>query len=261
MDTKKSFWQTRKSHALDIIFVTVAYFYIILVVAPFEHIFPVLLSAYIIGGILVVYILFISQYLHKDTGAERGFGTWKTLFIRTDNLKKSARDVLLILTPIMVLSILLVSLMLGTFWTPKGGGFSEWLVEQGILSEPNLFIDFIGQFLFYILWGLIQQTLFLSFIHVHLRKVFPGNDRNNRNNRIKIALLTGAIFGGYHLFNFPLVAFTFIAGTFWAWYFYETPNILTVSISQGLGGTLSSMFIFNYNGWHMVVGWAGLGIG
>jgi membrane protease YdiL (CAAX protease family) len=255
---RKSFWQTRKSHALDIIIVTIVYFYIILLVAPLEHIFPLLLSAYILGGVFIFYIFFISQYLHKDTCAERGFGSWKTLFIRTDNLKRSAREVLLILTSIMVLSIFLISLLLGTFWTPEGGGFSEWLVEQGILQEANLFVDFIAQFLYYILWGFIQQVLFLSFIHVRLRKVFPGN---GRNNRIKIALFTGAIFGSYHLFNFPLVAFTFISGTFWAWYFYETPNMLTVSISHGLGGTLSSMFIFNYNGWSMTVGWPWLGLG
>lgn len=258
MEIKENFWQKRKSHAIDIIIVTIAYFYIILVVAPFENIYPLLISAYIIGGILIFYIFFISQYLHKDTCAERGFGSWKTLFIRTDNLKKSAKEVLLVLTSIMVLSILLISLVLGTFWTPEGGGFSAWLVSQGLLQQENLLIDFIGQFLYYILWGFIQQVLFLSFIHVRLRKIFPGNDRNNR---IKIALLTGMIFGSYHLFNFPLVTFTFISGTFWAWYFYETPNMLTVSISHGLGGTLSSMFIFNYNGWHMTVGWPGLGIG
>lgn len=255
MAEKKSFWQTRKSHALDIIIVTIVYFYIILLVAPFEYIFPLLLSAYIIGGFFIFYILFISQYLHKDTCAERGFGSWKTLFIRTDNLKKSARDVLLILTSIMIGSIFLIALLLGTFWTPEGGGFSEWLVEQGILKETNLFIDFFAQFLYYILWGFIQQVLFLSFIHVRLRKVFPGY------SRIKIALMTGAIFGSYHLFNFPLATFTFISGTFWAWYFYETPNLLTVSISHGLGGTLSSMFIFNYNGWSMTVGWPWLGLG
>lgn len=123
MEEKENFWRKRKSHAIDIIIVTIAYFYIILVVAPFENIYPLLLSAYIIGGFLIFYIFFISQYLHKDTCAERGFGSWKTLFIRTDNLKKSAKEVLLILTSIMVLSILLISLALGTFWTPKGVAF------------------------------------------------------------------------------------------------------------------------------------------
>ncbi|NVM53763.1 MAG: hypothetical protein HWN66_08690 [Candidatus Helarchaeota archaeon] len=259
MEEKESFWRTRKSHALDIIIVSVAYFYIILVVAPFEHIFPFLLSAYIIGGILIFYIFFISQILHKDTLAERGFGSWKALFIRTDNLKKSAKDVLLILTSIMVGTIFLLALFFGTISSPEGGGFSKWLVEQGWIQGESLIIDFFAQFVYYIGWGLIQQVLFLSFIHVRLRKVFPGKDRNNR---IFISLFTGVIFGSYHLFNFPLAAFTFISGTFWAWHFYETPNMLTVSISHGLGGTLTSMYIFvDKMGWHMTVGWPGLGWG
>lgn len=253
MEEKIGYWQSRKSHAIDIIVVTVAYFYIILVVAPFEEIFPLLLSAYVIGGILILYIFFFSQLLHKDTCAERGFGRWKTVFVRTDNLKQSAKNVLLILNSILVVSILIISLILGTFWTPAGGGFS-----LKVFGVENLVIDFVAQFLYYILWGFVQQILFLSFIHVRLRKVFPGNDRNNQ---IKISLLTGVIFGSYHLFNFPLAAFTLISGTFWAWNFYEAPNMLTVSISHGLGGTLSSMFIFNYNGWHMTVGWPGLGWG
>ncbi|MHA1267049.1 MAG: CPBP family intramembrane glutamic endopeptidase [Candidatus Helarchaeota archaeon] len=258
MEKNQSFWQTRKAHALDIIIVTIAYFYIILVVAPFEQIFPILLSAYIIGGILILYIFFISQLLHKDTLAERGMGSWKTLFIRTDNLKKSAKEVLLVLSSIMVGVIFLLALIFGTITTPECGGFSQWLVEQGWLQEENLFIDFIAQFIYYIGWGLAQQILFLSFIHVRLRKVFP---RTDRRNRILISLLTGGIFGSYHLFNFPLVAFTFISGTCWAWYFYETPNLLTVSISHGLGGTLSSMYIFvEKMGWHMTVGWPGLGL-
>jgi len=251
---KKSFWQSRKGHAFDIIIVTFVYFYIILLVALFEHIFPLLLSAYILGGILLLYILFFSQYLHKDTCAERGFGSWKTLFIRTDNLKKSAKDVLLVLTSSMVASIFLIALIIGTITTPEGGGFS-----LEVFGFENIYIDFIAQFIYYIGWGLLQQVLFLSFIHVRLRKIFPGNDRRNR---IFISLFTGVIFGSYHLFNFPLVAFTFISGTFWAWNFYETPNMLTVSISHGLGGTLSSMYIFvDKIGWHMTVGWPGIGLG
>ncbi len=258
MEKKGSFWQSRKGYSFDIIIVTAVYFYIILLVAPFEHILPLLISAYILGGFLLFYVLFISQYLHKDTNAERGFGGWKTLFIRTDNLKKSAKDVLLLYSSIMVLSIFLIALFLGTLWNAEGGGFSAWLVEQGWLQEESLLIDFLGQFIYYIGWGLLQQILFLSFIHVRLRKVFPGTDRHNH---ILISLLTGAIFGCYHLFNFPLVTFTFISGTFWAWYFYETPNMLTVSISHGLGGTLSYMFIFNPSGWSFSVGCSSVGWG
>lgn len=256
MESKNSFWQSRKGHAFDIVVVTAVYFYVILVVAPFEENLILQISAYILGGFFILYVFFISQYLHKDTAAERGFGSWKTLFIRTDNLKKSAKEVLLIITPLLILGIFVTALILGTLWNPEGEGFSAWLVDQGLLEEENLLIDFFGQFLYYILWGFIQQVLFLSFIHVRLRKVFPTM------SRMRISLLTGAIFGSYHLFNFPLVTFTFVSGTIWAWSFYETPNLLTVSISHGLGGTLSSIFVFQKSiGWHMTVGWPGLGWG
>jgi membrane protease YdiL (CAAX protease family) len=252
MKEKLSFWKSRKSHVLDIAFVSAVYFYIIFLVAPLQDLVPCLLvSAYILGGFALLYILFISQLLHKDTNAERGFGSWQTLFIRTDNLKKSAVDVLAKLTPTMILSIFIIALALGTVWHPEGGGFSEWMVAQGWLKEESLLIDFIGQFIYYIGWGLLQQILFLSFIHVRLRKIFPGTEKNNR---IMIALLTGAIFGSYHLLNVPLTIFTFISGGFWAWYYYENPNILTVAISHGLGGTLLYMFVFNPSGWSFSVG-------
>lgn len=255
MENKGWFWQTKRGYAFDVVFITFVYFYYIFLVMNNESNFPLALSGYILGGIGLLYIFFIAPIFHKDNKKERGFGGWKTLWIRTDNLKKSAKDVLLVLTSIMIASVLIVSLILGTFWTPQGGGFSAWLVEQGWLSAPNIYLDFGGQFAMYILWGFIQQFLFLSFILVRLRKIFPGTDRNNR---IGMALFVGLIFGSYHLLNFQLFTFTLISGTFWAWHFYHEPNMFTVSISHGLGGTLAGMFVFNFADWHMVVGLQGL---
>ncbi|MHA1130938.1 MAG: CPBP family intramembrane glutamic endopeptidase [Candidatus Helarchaeota archaeon] len=252
MEQKRRFWRSRTSHLLDIIMVSVTYFYISFVVAPLQDEIPgLLISAYILGSLMLIYVLFLSQLLHGDTNAERGFGMLRTLFIRTDNLKRSSKEVLLKLTPVMVLGVFILALALGTIWHPEGGGLSTWMVEQGWLKEENLLIDFFGQFVYYIGWGTLQQILFLSFIHVRLRKIFLGT---NRNNRIKIALATGAVFGSYHLLNYPLAGFTFISGVFWAWYFYKDPNILTVAISHGLGGTLLCMFVFNPSGWSFSVG-------
>ncbi|MHA1300054.1 MAG: CPBP family intramembrane glutamic endopeptidase [Candidatus Helarchaeota archaeon] len=255
MEKIKDFFQSRNGNIFDIIITSVVYFYIILIVAPLEKYLPILISAIILGVFFIFYILFLSHYLHGDNWAERGIGTWKTLFIRTDNLKKSCKEVLLIITSVLVLAIFLISLILGTFWTPKSGGFSRWLVEQGFLYTENILIDFAAQFLYYIFWGFVQQILFLSFINVRLRKIFPDN---TRNNKIKVTIINGMIFSCYHLFNIPLMIFTFIAGLIWSWSFYDTPNMFTVSISHGLSGTLSSMYVFSYNGWNMNVGWAGL---
>ena len=81
------------------------------------------------------------------------------LFIKSDNLKKSALDILLILNGFTILGIFVASFILGTFWTPQSGGFTRWLVGQGIFQSENLFIDFFVQFLYYILWGFAQQVL------------------------------------------------------------------------------------------------------
>ena len=254
MDKAKASFKTRKGRILDILIVSVIYFYVVLVCIPFRNIFLIQISATILGGFFIFYVIFISHYIHGDNWADRGFGSWKTLFIRTDNLRKSFREIFII-TAFIVICIFLISLILGSYKSIQSGGFYRWLVQKGILSTKSILVDIFLKFILYCLWGFFPQILFLSFINVRLKKIFLDK---TRNKKIVISLLTGIIFSCYHIFNIKLMIFTFIAGTLWAWSFYDTPNLFTVSVSHGLCGTLSSFFIFNSNNWNMKVGLPGL---
>jgi len=247
MTNKKRFWEKKASHLLDIIVVSIIYFLAIFVVPllPENNIYLYILYI-IVGGFFILYIFFISHYLHMDKLEERGFGRPKKLFIRVDNLKKSTKEVLLIITPLLIIGVFIASLATGFFWNANISSPTSEL-----LGESIPWLDFIINVLAYILWGFIQQVLFLSFINVRLRKILPCN---NRKDRIIISLINGAIFSSYHLLNYPLCLFTFISGTLWAYSFTKNPNMLTVSISHGIGGTLSSIFVFN-GVWTMYTGW------
>ncbi|MHA1268492.1 MAG: CPBP family glutamic-type intramembrane protease [Candidatus Helarchaeota archaeon] len=247
MSKKIRFWEKKISNLFDIFIVSLIYFLAIFLVPilPEDNIF--LLILYIIVGLFfILYILFISHYLHKDKLEERGFGRIRTLFIRTDNLKSSSKEVLLIITPLLIIGLFTTSFITGFFWLMEGNGASEFLLGYEIL-----WFDFLIQFIGYILWGFLQQLLFLSFINVRLRKILP---HETKKDRLILALINGTIFSSYHLLNLPLCIFTFISGTLWSYSFTKNPNMLTVSISHGLGGTLSSIFVFN-SIWRMYTGW------
>jgi len=240
------FWDRKISHILDILIISIIYFIAIFLVPLLPSNLILWIIYALVGSFFIVYIFFLSSYFHEDELKSRGFGRLRNLFIRLDNLKKSSKEVLLIITPILVLGIFIASFITGFFWSIKGNGISEYL-----FGYENLWIDFIFQFLFYIIWGFIQQVLFLSFINVRLRNLISYD---TRKGRIYLSIINGAIFSAYHLLNFPLCLFTFVGGTLWAYSFTKNPNMLTVSISHGLGGTLSSIFVFNgvltmYTGW------------
>ena len=247
MTKRIKFWDTKLSNILDIIIVSIVYFLAIFLVPllPENNVYLLILYA-IVGGFFILYIFFISHYLHKDKLEERGFGRPNKFFIKTSNLRKSAKEILLIITPLLITGLFITSFITGFFWSMKGNGVSEFLFGYEIL-----WLDFIAQFIYYIFWGFIQQILFLSFINTRLRKILP---HKTRNERIVLSLINGIIFSSYHLLNYPLCIFTFLSGTLWSYSFVKEQNMLTVSISHGLGGTLSSIFIFNgvftmYTGW------------
>ena len=92
----------------------------------------------LVGSFFIVYIFFLSSYFHEDELKSRGFGRLRNLFIRLDNLKKSSKEVLLIITPILVLGIFIASFITGFFWSIKGNGIvdvlnleeKKWLGEK-----------------------------------------------------------------------------------------------------------------------------------
>lgn len=213
-----------------------------------------------VGLSWIFWIFFGSHLLHKDSFQKLGF--------RTDNIKKSSKDVLLKATLGFIPGVLLVSFLLAiiglTFFQPPvslgllGVNFNGFtrivLTLLGLPPIDNWFVDFISQFSYYIVWGFLQQCLFLSFISVRLKEIV-GPEK--KHARLIVTLTTGLIFGLYHLGNVILVLFTCISGILWSWYYYEEPNMLTVSISHGFGGTMAGIFIFTgFNVWFtMFTGW------
>lgn len=96
----------------------------------------------------------------------------------------------------------------------------------------------------YIIWGAVQQWLVMGYFLELWRKAFP----NSKGYVISIG--TALIFGVIHAIDWPLIMFTFIAGTIWAWnwnksyYDKETGrvhrgnNLFLWGFVHGMGGSL-----------------------
>ncbi len=247
--TLKLFSRTRTGLISEIGFVSLIYFYLIIVFPLFRSNIFIQITAVTGLMLFILHPLLISDWLHSDSWKTRGIGNWRNGFIRKDNFRKSSKTVLLIVTPILLLGIFIIALLSGSLWTPGKSGVSGWLMDLLFPGADSLFINLLVKLIFYLLWGFFQQLLFLTFIQVRLADLFKASS----HRKLKVVLISGIIFSLYHLPNIPLMLFTWVAGTLWACCYYETPNLFTVSISHGICGTVSSIFVFN-SGLDMNVG-------
>lgn len=125
--------------------------------------------------------------------------------IRLDNLKNSARPVLLF-TLAGALFVSIVGLL--------SGGF-HWQSAKTLAEKSAV----------YLLWGPAQQYLLNSFGMRRLRQAGL--------NPAFAALLAAAVFAAIHSPNWPLVAVTFLGGLGWCMLFARWPNLPLLGLSQG----------------------------
>lgn len=92
----------------------------------------------------------------------------------------------------------------------------------------------------YFLYGAIQAAIFFGFFLTRIRAIVAMFTRPDQAllHRILVVFLTSVIFSAFHTPNFPLMACTFFTGLFWAWIFYQRPNLLLLGLSHAILGTI-----------------------
>jgi len=72
----------------------------------------------------------------------------------------------------------------------------------------------------YLLWCVVQDFVFFSFLARHLEKILPSS--------WMVCIVAGAFFGAVHLPFGMFAVLTFVGGTAWAWIFLRTGSIVPI---------------------------------
>lgn len=173
------------------------------------------------------YIAVVSPLLiHRDPASVRGLGSWRTGFVRTDNLREAFRAFGLL--AIALTAILVVAA----------------LVRRPDLLQTLNWKALVTKFALYIAAALAQALIFFGFVFTRIRGIVdgaggPDHDRHAVvSRRATVAMLTAALFSICHNPNLPLMALTFVAGALWAWLYYTRPNVLALAVSHAIVGTV-----------------------
>lgn len=181
-----------------------------------------------VGYILtLIYISYISPVLiHRDNHDHRGLSGWKTLFIRTDNLKQSLISFGII---ILVGSVLIIAASL--------------VKNPFVFQQLNWNIFFL-RLSFYLLSSSVQG-LFTLFILMRLTDLvasdpFQIQDENQSvvNSRIFLTVAITCYFSLIHMPNYPVVAITLVFTPVILWQYFKTPNFLMLILTHAILGTL-----------------------
>ena len=175
---------------------------------------PVALAA--VAGF--AYFVFVSPSLiHGDSFRVRGLGSWRTLFVRTDNLGTAVRA-------------------FGIFTLAVGVP----CLAAARLRDPSLFdglnwrVIFLKQGL-YFGWACVQDACFFGWIMLRLKQLVP--------QRAQLALVTAALFAAFHVPNPSMMGLTFAAALAWSWIYFATPNLLALAVSHSVLGIIAQHFL------------------
>ncbi|MDD5037385.1 MAG: CPBP family glutamic-type intramembrane protease [Methylococcaceae bacterium] len=176
-------------------------------------------AAWVVAG--GAYVSVISWRLHADPPQFHGVSpSWRTGFLRLDNLAPSCRPIAL---------FTLISTLLILAWVILGMGRDRFHIDWRA---------FLGQFLFYSLFALAQGWLYFEFYAVRFRRL-----KAYGSSRLLTSLLTACVFSLFHLPNAPIMALGFMAALVWAWVYWEYPNLLPIAVSQAWLATMLHKFI------------------
>jgi membrane protease YdiL (CAAX protease family) len=90
---------------------------------------------------------------------------------------------------------------------------------------------FVPDFLFYLVWAFLQQYTFQTFFNLRFSEVFE--------RRFASVLATSLVFSAVHYPNPFLLPITFGMGIFWFWLYLENPNLVVLTLSHALLGSLA----------------------
>ncbi len=174
------------------------------------------------------------------------------VMLRLDNAARSLR-VLLAFMSSLFLMVLLFNLFFQVAVEPFREGLSQYnyIDLRGATASERFFalfhpIDFGGQWSGYVLWGWIQQFIFLSYFGVLFGKAFDVV--HSKSARCKACFCTALFFGLIHLPNAWLMFFTFTGGFWGAFLFYQCRNLFVVGfVHGGAGSLLNRMTPINFS--------------
>ncbi len=171
---------------------------------------------------ILLYLTYISPCLiFKDTFADRGLGTWNSLFIRTDNLKSALRGY-------GTITIVGAIIIIG----------ATFLFRPNYLANINWSAFFLKLF-FYISSALAQQLLFIGWLLVRLRTILQDDPLNQTGNKRLQVSAVAAIFAFLlHAPNMAVMCISLITGFAFVWVSYATPNLFLAASCHAILGTL-----------------------
>ncbi len=197
----------------------------------------------VLGNLLLILCFYYSVGLLQDivAGALRRMGglrisrelpgwVWLSLslglynlligfLMRWDNIGRAGR---------LIAGYLLVGMLfvvVAGYWYiyVKHGGWVEFVPERGFKRISS-----------YILWGTLQELLFLSYFNTRLRK--------GLSSPLLASVLTATIFAVFHLRAYTLMTICYLIGVVWALMFQAAPNLMLMGIAHGIGGGFGSAF-------------------
>ncbi len=162
-----------------------------------------------------VYVFHISPvHLHGDSPEERGLGRWRSLFIRTDNLRSSMRGY-----GVLTLAGAVVILLMAVFWNPGVFAKFEWK-------------SFGSRFISYSCSAFFQELLVVGFVLVRLKQIMAREkfitceaENNFPRNQVLVSCVAAMIFSAIHFPNFPIMMLVFAIGFPMSMISYRTPNV------------------------------------
>ncbi|MFZ2956698.1 MAG: CPBP family glutamic-type intramembrane protease [Candidatus Ozemobacteraceae bacterium] len=113
-----------------------------------------------------------------------------------------------------------------------GGYVYIYLLNSGWVEfAPRKGLTSMGA---YVLWGTLQELLFLSYFNTRIRKGI--------SSPLLSALLTAVIFSIFHLTAYTLMFLCFLVGIIWALIFQVAPNLFLIGICHGISAGFGSFF-------------------
>jgi hypothetical protein len=179
-------------------------------------------AARIVFSTEIIYLVYLSPvWLHRDPLPDRGLGTWRTFFVRTDNLGAAARSF-----GWLALAGTAAILTLAAMWKPGWTARIDW--QAWALRSRFYFVSVVIQTLILVGFGLPRLKSLL------MPTPGPGQPAaaGVPSRRLLVSLVAAILFGSLHAPYLPLVALAAAFGFALAWLSLRTPNVLAVVCCQ-----------------------------
>jgi hypothetical protein len=179
-------------------------------------------AARIVFSAEIIYLVYLSPaWLHRDPLPDRGLGTWRTLFVRTDNLRAAAQAF-----GWLAVAGTAVILTLAVIWKPGWTARIDW--HAWALRSRFYFISVVIQALVLVGFGLPRVKSLL------MPAPGPGQSvaSSAPSGRLLVSLVVALLFGSLHAPHPALMALAATFGFAMAWLSLRTPNVLAAACCQ-----------------------------